>query len=181
MNAASKAAAENGGFRLRFNFQPRKWTTSRTSSDWKSSVAELCFNKWKGQENWWMGWMFAAPHSSSSATKSKKKRSSRLQQRQQATKWQLMLPHVLSKNKSIPHVPCAINYPWLSKLLLLSNFNSKRISNLNLKSTSVLLPLWTQGTARSELRNWRISTRNRMQAGYTVLRRFLRRPCRNET
>ena len=57
----------------------------------------------------------------------------------------------------------------------------KRISNLNLKSASVVLPSWRPGTAGSELRKWQISKSNGMQAGHAMLRLFLQRPSRNET
>ena len=50
--------------------------------------------------------------------------------------------NVQDKSQGFPHVRCAILYPSRSKLLLLAKFSSKpeRISNLILKSTSVLLP-----------------------------------------
>ena len=71
--------------------------------------------------------------------KVKKKRSSRPLQRLQATKLRLGLPNALNKNQSFPHVLCAIRYQSRSKLLLLSKCNSKRISNLKMKSASVQL------------------------------------------
>ena len=77
---------------------------------------------------------------------------------------------------------CKRKNPYPSRSQSAKKDDMEAHKNSLLMRALVLLPSWSPGTARSKLRNWQTSTRNRMQAGHAAVRSmFLQRPCWYET
>ena len=174
MYQESGQTGRNAGIICNSDFQPRK----RKITSGKEASAETILNK-KGaegaadgmpligmlppkqqQKNSGFSQSNGQAATAELCSKSKKTRSSLPLQRLQATKLRLGLPNVLNKNQTFPHVLCAIRFS--SRSLPAVKMQQQENQQLELEkcvSSATIMK------SRSEIRDWRLSTRNGVWQG----------------